>query len=183
MCKNERNIKRSIKGTELKVGSLNSRGIRNGRDQEEVAEDMEKYKLDILGLQEMHLKGTGIKEADGKRRFDLFYIGPENNKHHGVGIVIRKYLKAEFKRITDRTCMATVKMEKEQRSLNFIVTYAPTLEASEKNEEIREEYYRILDETIRNISKRNLLIIAGDMNAKVGRTSEVYSECMGRYGK
>ena len=43
---------------------------------------MVKYKLDILGLQETHLKGTGIKDietTDGKRRFDLFYTGSENN--------------------------------------------------------------------------------------------------------
>ena len=63
------------------------------------------------------------------------------------------------------------------------MTYAPTLVLSEKNEEIKEEYYRALDETIRRISKRNLLIIAGDFNAEVGRPSETYSECMGRYGK
>ena len=44
---------------QLAVGSLNVRGIRE--NQTDLADDMQKYKLDILAVQEHHMKGTGVK--------------------------------------------------------------------------------------------------------------------------
>ena len=33
-----------------------------------------------------------------------FYTGPSDNKHSGVGIIVRKDLKADYKEITEKMC-------------------------------------------------------------------------------
>ena len=42
------------------MGNLNVRGIREEKYQKQVADDMQTYKIDILGIQGHHLKGTGV---------------------------------------------------------------------------------------------------------------------------
>ena len=82
---------------------------------------------------------------------------------------MRKDLKADYKEITDKNCVATIKLEKHNRNLlKFISTYAPTLEVCEKDENIREEFYGALNNTVNGIIRREMLIIAGDKNAKIG---------------
>ena len=170
----------------LTTGSLNARGSRGKVKQTQIADDMQKYKVAILGIQETHMKGTGVIDittSDKKERYEFYYTGPFDNTNHGVGIVTRKDLQAEYKSITERSCMATIKLEKEKRNLSFISTYAHTLVVSEKEPNKREEYYRSLDNTVKSINKRNMLIIAGDMNAKTGTAYMHYPEVIGRYGK
>ena len=62
-------------------------------------------------------------------------------------------------------------------------TYAPTLVQSERNPEIRQEYYESLQSAIKEISNRKILIIGGDMNAKTGTGKEFYPDAMGHHGK
>ena len=155
----------------LIVGSLNARGIRKEKDQKQLADDMQTYKIDIMGIQEHHLKGTGvieIRSKENKDTYELFNTGPNDNKHHGVGIIVRKDLKEDYKETTENIYVATIKLGKQIRNLKFISTYAPTLEVSENDENIREEFYGALNNTVNEINRRDLLIIAGDMNAKIG---------------
>ncbi len=153
-----------------------------------MADDMLKYGLQILAIQETHMQGTGVEEirtSTGKRKYNLFYTGADNNKHHGVGIIAEKELDAEFRVINDRICMLTTKIQTENntRELAFISTYAHTLVNSEKKPELREEFYEALDRTISNVNNRALLVIGGDFNAKTGTGYENYKENMGKYGK
>ena len=71
----------------------------------QIADGIQRYKIDIMGIQEHHLKGTGVTEirsTGNKDRYELFYTGPNDNKHHGVGIIVRKDLKADYKEITEK---------------------------------------------------------------------------------
>ena len=100
----------------LIVGSLNVRGIRGEkRSKKQIADGIQRYKIDIMGIQEHHFKGTGVTEirsTGNKDRYELFYTGPNDNKHHGVGIIVRKDLKADYKEITEKMCVATIKLKK-----------------------------------------------------------------------
>ena len=75
-------------------------------------------------------------------------------------------------------CVATIKLEKQSRNLKFISTYTPTLEVSEKDENIREEFNGALNNTVNGINRRDMVIIAGDMNAKIGSGHYDYPECI-----
>ena len=57
---------------------------------------MQTDKIEITGIQGHHLKGMGvieIRSKDNKGTYELFYIGPNDYKHHGVGINVRKIWK------------------------------------------------------------------------------------------
>ena len=59
----------------LVVGSLNVRGIREEKDQTQIADDVQTYKIDNMGIEEHHLKGTVVIEMrskDNKDRYELF---------------------------------------------------------------------------------------------------------------
>ncbi len=77
--------------------------------------------------------------------------------------------------------MATVYLNNRKHSI--ISAYAPTLPISEKNPNIRDSFYKELDSVIQGISKRNVLIIGGDFNAKAGSGYEDHKENMGRFGR
>ena len=62
------------------------------------------------------------------------------------------------------------------RKMTFIATYADTLKNSEKNPDKRKYYYEQLEDTVTSVSNRNLLIIAGDFNAKTGSGHKDYPE-------
>ena len=84
---------------------------------------MQTYKIHIMGIQEHHLKGTGvieIRSIDHKDTYGLFDTGTNDNKHCGVGIIVRKDLKADYKHMTENLCVATIKLEKQIRNLKFI---------------------------------------------------------------
>ena len=90
-----------------------------------------------MGIQEHHLKGTGvieIRSTDNKDIYELFYTMPNDNKHHELGIIVTKDVKADYKEITEQICVTTIKLEKQNRNLKFIFTHAPRLEVSERDE-------------------------------------------------
>ncbi|XP_033112252.1 uncharacterized protein LOC117113116 [Anneissia japonica] len=104
---------RPRKCEKLAVGTLNVRGIRSHLKQKDLALDLERYNVQILGVQETHLQGTGVIDlpCSGNLKYVLFYTGSDNNSHHGVGIAIEKGLCAKFKGFSDRTCMATFRID------------------------------------------------------------------------
>jgi hypothetical protein len=55
--------------------------------------------------------------------------------------------------------------------------YAPT---EDKKEEIKEQFYEELQRTQNSIPKHDLIIILGDMNAKLGK-EKVFSQAIGRH--
>lgn len=171
------------------IGTLNVRGINNDFAKKQLADDMQKYHLDILAIQEHHMKGTStenIRTTDGKNGYTLFTTGAQDNKYHGVGFVIGNKFSASFETVSDRICKATVNLRDQKRKLIVIATYAETLQQSENNEAARtarENFYETLDYQIRNVSNRDFLFIAGDMNAKTGSGHHQYPSNIGRYGK
>ena len=180
---------KNIRKTKIKVGSLNVRGLKQNVKENQLADNMRRYDLDILAIQETHLTGTGVKEiktSDGRQAYDLFYTGSDTQSHHGIGIICDTSLDKKFERVSDRICKVTIKMcvkDNKTRDVTFMSTYAPTLSNSEKNPEIREHYYDMLDTSISSVNSRNLLIIGADFNAKTGSAHSDYPENMGPYGK
>ncbi len=60
---------------------------------------MKSYDIQILGIKETHLHNTDIEEmtiTDCKKSYILFYSGPTDNRHNGIGIVIENELNPQF---------------------------------------------------------------------------------------
>jgi len=109
--------------------------------------------------------------------FALFNSGLEGKKHQfGCGFYVSgeflKYVK-DFKIINERICCLRFKAK--WFSCTLINVHAPT---SEKAEEIKEEFYNLLEQSINKIARSDIKIILADFNAKVGKES-VYKPIIG----
>ena len=171
----------------IKIGSFNCQGIATSTaKQQMLADDFEKYQMDALTIQETHMKGYGaitLTSSTGKN-YLLYYSGNETKSRNGVGIMIPSTKNVDFTPINDRMCQITTKINNDQ-ILHIISAYAPTLESSEKNPEVRENFYNDLDSVIKKHKSRHITIIAGDFNAKTGsaKNEKMYHLTIGKYGK
>ena len=110
-----------------------------------------------------HLKGSGVINitTNSGDKYNFYYGGINEDKkgkiNGGVGIIVRSELEADFKPVTERVCMITTCID--DRKHTIISAYAPTF--SEKNPQIREDFYSDLDSIVESVSKRNILTIAG----------------------
>ncbi len=174
-------------GSSLRVGTFNCRGLKQEIKKKNILTDLECYKLDVLALQETHLKGSGVTTltSNNGKQYDFYYGGVEETRkgkiNGGVGIIISKDFKADFKPINERICMATIQIN--NRKHTVISAYAPTLPISENKPEVREQFYKDLDSVIQGVNKCNFLTIGGDFNAKTGSGYEHHKENMGRFGR
>jgi exonuclease III len=116
--------------------------------------------FDVVALQETRLE-NGIKKFDN---FALFSSGVESKKHEfGCGFYVSeeflKYVK-DFKIINERICCLRLKAK--WFSCSLINVRAPT---NEKMDEIKEEFYDLLEQNINQVARSDIKIILGDFNA------------------
>ena len=69
----------------LSIGTFNVRGLTNGKKQRDLDKDFQRYKLQILAIQETkHKEGAEI-DFDSKNRLIMF---EQSTSHRGVGFLI-----------------------------------------------------------------------------------------------
>lgn len=170
----------------VKIGTLNCRGLNNDLKLKQLATDFEEYKLDILAIQETHLKETEITEIKpfNGNSYKLFCSSKkeaQNTSFTGVGFVTKSDFDGTFTPISDRICYIT-KRYKDTNCI-FVSAYAPTLPRSERCPEEREEFYEQLDGIIKSNENKGTIFVCGDFNAKTGSSQNLYKENMGKFGK
>ena len=148
--------------------------------------DFELYKMSALAVQETHIKGYGTIKLTSNtgKTYMLYYFGSKTKSENGVGIILSSDVNAEFDPICKRICKVRIKVNSNLK-VDILGVYAPTLNRSERNSEIRENFYTKLGSILRNISNRHIVIITGYFNAKTGSTAKnkIYQAVIGKYGK
>ncbi|KAK3509608.1 hypothetical protein QTP70_006814 [Hemibagrus guttatus] len=167
------------KDTRNKIVDLHQAGktesaIGKGR---ELADMMERRKVDILCVQETRWKGSKAHSIGAG--FKLFYYGVDS-KRNGVGVVLKEEFVRnvlEVKRVSDR--VMSLKLEIEGVMLNVVSGYAPQVgcELEEK-----ERFWSELDEVMESISTGERVVIGADFNGHVGEGNTGDEEVMGKFG-
>ncbi|KAK3517734.1 hypothetical protein QTP70_017145 [Hemibagrus guttatus] len=167
--------KRKGKSIGLRIGTLNV-GTMTGKGRE-LADVMERRKVDILCVQETRWKGSKARSIGAG--FKLFYYGVDS-KRNGVGVVLKEEFVRnvlEVKRVSDR--VMSLKLEIEGVMLNVVSGYAPQVgcELEEK-----ERYWSELDEVMESIPTGERVVIGADFNGHVGEGNTGDEEVMGKFG-
>ncbi|KAK3534032.1 hypothetical protein QTP86_000637 [Hemibagrus guttatus] len=167
--------KRKGKSVGLRIGTLNV-GTMTGKGRE-LADMMERRKVDILCVQETRWKGSKARSIGAG--FKLFYYGVDN-KRNGVGVVLKEEFVRnvlEVKRVSDR--VMSLKLEIEGVMLNVVSGYAPQVgcELEEK-----ERFWSELDEVMESIPMGERVVIGADFNGHVGEGNTGDEEVMGKFG-
>lgn len=166
----------------LNIACLNVRGCKEEKQREIIIEDCFENNIQILAVSETHIGDTGLEEhTKGARKYSLFYSGKAKDSHHGVGLIIDQELKPTFQAINERLCQAEIQLA--ERKLFVIASYAPTLSQSNKDPEIREEFYNQLQGALNKIPSRHICVVLGDFNAKTGSGWRDFPSVVGRFGK
>ncbi|KAK3512762.1 hypothetical protein QTP70_025113 [Hemibagrus guttatus] len=167
--------KRKGKRVGLRIGTLNV-GTMTGKGRE-LADMMERRKVDILCVQETRWKGSKARSIGAG--FKLFYYGVDS-KRNGVGVVLKEEFVRnvlEVKRVSDR--VMSLKLEIEGVMLNVVSGYAPQVgcELEEK-----ERFWSELDEVMESIPTGERVVIGADFNGHVGEGNTGDEEVMGKFG-
>ena len=118
------------------------------------------------------------QNTDGKGKVTLrqdvverFYSGGERAGQNGVAIYLSKRAAQSlmgYNPVNDR--LISVRLRGQAKNVKLIQVYAPTSSATD--EEI-ETFYETLQQEINNKDRQDILIISGDLNAKVGAKQNV----------
>jgi len=136
------------------LGTWNIRTLNKPGALKYVLEVQNKYKLDVLALQEIRWTDNGnIK----KENITLFYSESEN----GIGFMVHDMHK-NFSAVSDRICY--VRIARKIFDLVIINCYAPT---EDKNEDIKENFYEYLEAVYNGLPLHCVKMVVGDLNAKV----------------
>ena len=73
-----------------------------------------------------------------------------------------------------------VRLQIDGRWVTLIQVYAPI---DDSVEEMKSSFYMSLEEMIACVSKRDHLVLMGDLNARVGRDVSTWREVIGRHGE
>ena len=117
--------------------------------------------VDILGISE--LKWTGMGQFNSDDCY-IYYCGQESLRRNGVVIMVNKRVRngvlgCNLKK--DR--MISVRFQGKPFNITVTQVYAPTSNAEEA-----ERFYEDLQDLLELTSKKDVLFIIGDWNAKVG---------------
>ena len=166
-----------------RLGTWNVRTMYEAGKAQQIAAEMKEYHLDILGLCETRWTGTDkCPLASGET---ILYSGhlEENAPHtEGVGFMLSPRAQRaliEWKAEGPRLISAEFRTQRKEVRLQVIQAYAPT---NDKDQEVKDNFYRKLQDTIDQARRKNVIIVMGDFNAKVGNNNRGFEEIMGKHG-
>src|SRR5678816_2632700 len=152
MCIRDRNIRIAT----LNVGTL------RGKEEEMVMLMIERG-LDVLGVCETRLAGSGVRVLH--HNYQLIYSGGRENRH-GVGVIMSEEMSQRVSNIEQKNSrIMSVSIKTNGVNLSFIQVYAPQQGRPAGEREI---FYQELQDVKNRVPFHKNVIVLGDINGHVG---------------
>lgn len=163
-----------------RIGTWNVQTMLQSTKLAQIIREFNAYKLQLLGICEIRWADSGeFKTSTGDTL--LYSCKPATqDRSSGVGLLMSSSTHRsliDWYPVSHRIIKARFKSY--ARNVNIIQVYAPT-NVTEKEE--KENFYHQLSTTLEKIKKGDLVILMGDLNAKIGNDNTNYEHVMGRHG-
>ena len=139
---------------------------------------MKKRGTEIMGISETHWRGQGkVVQQEGKPSYTQ--VEKTTSTGEGVGILMSKSATRallDWMPVNERIIVS--RFHSKHIKLTMVHVYAPTEDAEEL---VKDEFYRRLQDVV-NAKEHDMLIVTGDMNAKVGEGNWGYERVVGKHG-
>lgn len=171
----------SCYGKRIRFGTWNVKTLYQTGKLAQASRILESYKLAFLGISEMRWNQCG-QLVTTKGHVCLWSGMPNENDTHqrGVGLLVNARARGailDYKFVNER--IMSVRFKCKVRNLSVIQCYAPTEDA---DAETKQEFYDQLNNIIADTPKRDLKVLMGDFNAKVGSDNNDIEHVMGKHG-
>ena len=149
----------------------------------QVATEVRNYNLSILGISESRWTGSGQRRLITGELL-LFSGHEQEDAPHTQGVALM------LSRTGQRALIgweghglwiitATFRTKEMRINMDVIQCYAPTNDSDKQD---KEEFYSRLLTIIQDRPERNVIMVVGDFNAKIGSDNRGYKEVMGQQG-
>ena len=164
---------------EVTTGTWNVRTLYATGKVAELTNELDRYRWDIVGLCEV--RWTGFGEATTSEGHKIWFSGDESKHQHGVAFIVKK---ENINSIIECTPISSrlikIRVSAKPKNVTIIQVYAPTSDYEDK--EI-ETFYESIEAAIATTPKKDILIVQGDWNAKVGQDAyQDWAGTVGRFG-
>ena len=131
-----------------------------------------------MGLCEMRWKNFGEMSTDDGLK--VYFSGEEGKHEYGVGFLVHKHIVGAVlgcQPVSSR--LISIPLRAAPFNITIIQVYAPT--SGHDDSEV-DHFYQKLQETIDQTPKKDILVVQGDWNAKVGKDAQAdWGEVCGPY--
>ena len=148
----------------ISIATWNVRTLAQTGKVHELINALKDYTWNIVGLCEVRWLNHGEHRTDDGHT--LYYSGESNKHANGVGFLVNKSTSNTVlgcHPISSR--LISIRLRATPFNITIVQAYAPT---TDYNDDQVEEFYTQLQGVIDKVDKKDILIIQGDWNAKVG---------------
>ncbi|CAF2561786.1 unnamed protein product [Rotaria sp. Silwood2] len=135
---------------------------------------MKRFRFNVIGISEIRWTGKG-EISDG----DFIWSGKDTTHNRGVGMLLSARAKQTligYNPISSR--VITARFNTTPFKLTVIDVYVSTSASSDDEIEI---FYDSMEHALTQTPKKNIVIVTGDWNAKVGSDNTNWKLVMGKY--